>query len=283
MIRTWISWSMRLGPQRQHEEQSRGWARCVFGAGWRPAPNDSPVPQVGDSRSLGLGDDALERRRPAGADLIARDDATLDVAIRIEAGRPDDRVEAAGGHDGLEDRQPVEGVRACLGEGVKDDLRRGLGHRRVERRLRPAVVDLVLVGPRLAGSLELADVDATEGQVRPVAGGTRAVVPGLLVDAVRTEHLDVRQSGLDVLPELGGALARDRPDEHDVSAGALDLLRQRGEVGGLGVVALGRAVGAHDGAADLAEVLRPGAADALAVGLAVIDDVGLLEAKGQRP
>src|SRR5262249_13279582 len=116
-----------------------------------------------------------------------------------------------------------------------------------------------------------------------VAGRAGAVIPRLLVDAVGAEHLQVRVDGLDVLPELGRALAGDRTDEDDIRAGALDLLRERVEVGRLRVVALGRAVRAHDRAADLAEVERPGAADALAVGLAVIDDVGLLEALRESP
>src|SRR5207344_1017869 len=109
-----------------------------------------------------------------------------------------------------------------LGERSQHDLRRGLGIGRVERRLVAVVGGLVLRRPRGTGTLELADVDTTEGQVRAIAGRAGAVIPRLLVDAVRAEHLDARIPGLDVLPQLGRAVAGDRTDEDDVGPGGLD-------------------------------------------------------------
>src|SRR3954470_21174730 len=82
---------------------------------------------------LRLGDNALELGRPAGADLVARDDAALGVAVGVEGHRADDRIESARGHDRLEDCAAI--VARDLLESGQRDLGRRLGVRRVERRL----------------------------------------------------------------------------------------------------------------------------------------------------
>ena len=125
-----------------------------------------------------------------GRDLVARDDAALGVAVRVEGERADDGGEATRAHDGLEDFVAVVG--AGLRERSEDDLRGGVAIRGVERRLAAVMGGLVLVGPHLAGPGSW--LVSTPPKVRyvPLRGRAGAVVPGLLVDAVRAEHLDSR-------------------------------------------------------------------------------------------
>src|SRR5437879_4314910 len=103
------------------------------------------------SKALGgslLGDDALVDGRPGVASLIARDDATLRIAIGIEREGADDGVEPARAHDRLEDGPAV--VRPGLRESREDDLAGSVAVRGVEGRIGPAVRRLVCGRPRLA-------------------------------------------------------------------------------------------------------------------------------------
>src|SRR5690349_15708713 len=145
MIRTWISASMRLVPQQGTRSGRAGGPGYGTGRARRPAPSGR---EVRWTPLLRLGDDALERGRPAGADLVARDHATLDVAILVERRRADDGVEATGAHDRLEHVQPVVRVRAGLRQRVEDDLGGRLGVRGVERGLVAVVGRLVVGSPR---------------------------------------------------------------------------------------------------------------------------------------